>query len=230
MTDSLIKDAPYLLRNSQHLKASTQLGMPITRATGRLTRRLLFYMAQRLGMDVCFQCKEPILSVESFSIEHKQPWLDVSPNLFWDLSNVAFSHKRCNSSSARRNKIHCPDGMGWCYECGGFKPIGEFSRNKAMSNGYVRCCKYHTSLKKKSHWKTRERKTYTCIEADCANSVCREGSRCRKCARKQKPIRKGYKIDWPSRGELTTMLKTKSKSEIAARLGVSRTSVSNYLK
>jgi hypothetical protein len=35
--------------------------------------------------------------VKDFSIEHKQRWLDVDPALFWDLTNIAFSHFICNS-------------------------------------------------------------------------------------------------------------------------------------
>ena len=30
--------------------------------------------------------------IEDLSIEHKKPWLDEDPRLFWDMGNIAFSH------------------------------------------------------------------------------------------------------------------------------------------
>ena len=54
-------------------------------------------------MEICFQCKQPITTVETFSIEHKLPWLH-SPNpsqMYFDLENIAFSHLRCNIAANR---------------------------------------------------------------------------------------------------------------------------------
>jgi hypothetical protein len=41
---------------------------------------------------------------EDFSIDHKTPWLDTdSPvDLFFDLENIAYSHKGCNARAASR--------------------------------------------------------------------------------------------------------------------------------
>ena len=33
----------------------------------------------------------------------KKPWLDEDTRLFWDMGNIAFSHRSCNSSAARFN-------------------------------------------------------------------------------------------------------------------------------
>lgn len=71
-------------------------------ACNRLRKKLLFALAKELGRLTCLRCGEPIKNVGEFSIDHKQPWLDVDPDLFWSLRNVAFSHSSCNSSHGRR--------------------------------------------------------------------------------------------------------------------------------
>ena len=84
-------------------KKSKQLGMNHSTASGRLRKKILFMLIQRLKLDTCFQCKNLIVEVEDLSIEHKKPWLDEDPRLFWDMGNIAFSHRSCNSSAARFN-------------------------------------------------------------------------------------------------------------------------------
>ena len=83
-------------------KKEIQLGMSWTTATGRLTRLVLFQLVQKTSQDICFRCNEKILTIEELSIEHKNPWLDVSPSLFWDLENIAFSHSVCNKRAGRK--------------------------------------------------------------------------------------------------------------------------------
>ena len=76
-------------------------------ASARLKKQLMFSMARQLGQDVCFRCACHIETVEEFSVEHKLPWEGVSAELFWDLSNIAFSHLKCNTASGRRpNKVY----------------------------------------------------------------------------------------------------------------------------
>lgn len=70
--------------------------MPVGTAQGRLRQRLLFKLVVDAKLNNCFVCEEPIVSLETFSIEHKEPWLDENPDLFWDLDNIAFSHRSCN--------------------------------------------------------------------------------------------------------------------------------------
>lgn len=78
-----------------------QLGMPYGTAKAKLVKALMFKMAKRLNEDICFQCKEPILTIRELSIEHKIPWLHGDNKLFWDLDNIAFSHLSCNTRSCR---------------------------------------------------------------------------------------------------------------------------------
>ena len=72
------------------------LGMPISTARSRLVKSIMFSLLQRLGEDTCFKCGGKIVDINTLSIEHKLPWLRVSPELFWDLQNIAFSHVLCN--------------------------------------------------------------------------------------------------------------------------------------
>jgi len=84
-------------------KKAEQLGMPIGTAANRLRRMILFDLVRKLGLDTCIRCGLQIEEIEQFSIDHIEPWLDASPDLFWDLDNMGFAHKHCNSAAGRRN-------------------------------------------------------------------------------------------------------------------------------
>ncbi len=87
-------------------KKAKQLGMPFGTATNRLRKRVMFNLIQKSELDICFQCGEIIESVGDLSVEHKTPWMDSNNpvELFFDLSNIAFSHIKCNIGSARKEK------------------------------------------------------------------------------------------------------------------------------
>jgi 5-methylcytosine-specific restriction endonuclease McrA len=89
-----------LVRNKQ--KKEHQLGMPWTTATNRLNRIIMLSLAQQCGKNICFRCEEQITSVDDFTVDHKKSWLDVSPELFWSLENIAFSHSTCNKKAGRK--------------------------------------------------------------------------------------------------------------------------------
>ena len=77
-------------------------------ASGRLIKDLLFEFIKQNNI-VCYRCKKP-MTRDTFSIEHKVPWLDsYDPvGLFFDLNNISFSHLKCNIQAGRgnRKKIH----------------------------------------------------------------------------------------------------------------------------
>lgn len=84
-------------------KKSLQLGMNPSTAQGRLVKDILWSLVVETNKNSCVKCGE-LMSRETFSIEHVKPWLD-SDNpvgLFFDISNIAFSHLKCNISDARR--------------------------------------------------------------------------------------------------------------------------------
>jgi hypothetical protein len=81
-----------------------QLGMHPSTATSRLRKMLMFNFAQKLDLDICFQCGEKIKTVEELSVEHKVSWIHAEDpvKLFFDLDNIAFSHLKCNMGAARK--------------------------------------------------------------------------------------------------------------------------------
>lgn len=85
-----------------------QLGMNPSTASGRLLKDLLFKYAVASG-EKCFRCNEE-LTRETFSIEHKIPWLhsENPVELFFDLDNIAFSHLLCNIGNRRPSKYESP--------------------------------------------------------------------------------------------------------------------------
>ena len=88
---------------------AVQLGMSLGAARNILHKSILFNLVCKLEQNVCFQCGEPIINIDDFSIEHKQPWLHKvdCKELYFDLSNIAFSHLKCNIKSARKvNRIY----------------------------------------------------------------------------------------------------------------------------
>jgi hypothetical protein len=85
-------------------KATLQLGMNACTAQGRLQRRIMFMLVQKAGLDLCYRCGKRIERIEDFSIDHKHPWFDINPSLFWDLDNIAFSHLKCNTEARRKKR------------------------------------------------------------------------------------------------------------------------------
>ena len=82
---------------------SEQLGMSFGKAANRLRKKILFELVQETDRDICFKCGKRIKSIDDLSVEHKQPWLHSNhpKELFFDLSNIAFSHTFCNVREQR---------------------------------------------------------------------------------------------------------------------------------
>jgi hypothetical protein len=121
---------------SGNRKKGSQLGMPLGTAYAKLRKSILFKLVQQTGQDLCFQCGEKIKSIDDLSIEHKKPWLDNDPALFWNLENIAFSHLNCNIGAARKPlKIEWPKGQAWCARCKQMKQLQEFPPCKTKRRG-----------------------------------------------------------------------------------------------
>jgi hypothetical protein len=128
-----------------------QLGMSPGSATHKLTRNLLFRYIQQNHDDVCYRCGSKIETLASFSIEHKEPWRNSDPNLFWDLENISFAHKKCNIQAAQHigKRVIGPPGTSWCSNHKMFFPVDRFYKNRSMWNGLHRQCKEcHKNWKK----------------------------------------------------------------------------------
>jgi hypothetical protein len=136
---------------SKSERRANQLGMSYGTASGRLRKMILFDVLRKHSENKCFKCGELIESEKDLSIEHKQPWENKNPDLFWDLNNIAFSHMCCNiphvykGSGASLRKIG-PEGTSWCWQHKEFLPIGEFYTDSSNWNGlHSRCKSCHKS-------------------------------------------------------------------------------------
>jgi len=110
-----------------------QLGVSHTTAASKLKKMLLFNMVRRLGEDVCFRCGKRIEGADELSIEHKVPWLHSKDpiELFFDLDNIAFSHRKRNRPRPRKS----PQITLVCNECGmRFERLERYHR-KRMKRG-----------------------------------------------------------------------------------------------
>ena len=85
------------------LKKKEQLGMNPSTAANALKKSLMFHLAVKSEMDICFQCKKQIESSKELSVEHMTPWLDSEDpvGLYFDIDNLAFSHLKCNVGASR---------------------------------------------------------------------------------------------------------------------------------
>jgi len=83
-------------------KKTAQLGMSPSTASGRLVKDILFDFVEKSGYT-SYHCGEQ-MTRETFSIEHKVPWLDSEDpvGLFFALDNIHYSHLSCNARAARR--------------------------------------------------------------------------------------------------------------------------------
>jgi hypothetical protein len=129
--------------NTRKDRVIQQLGMPPGTAANRLRKNILFSFMKRLKEDVCFKCGACIERVEDLSIEHKLPWENRSPELFWDLNNIAFSHLYCNRQhvfGAQKLRKIGPEGTSWCSVCKNFLPPENFYKNRSTWSGVKKEC------------------------------------------------------------------------------------------
>ena len=144
-----------MLRRKEFMKASNikkneQLKIPFGTAMGRLRKNIMFDLVQKCGRDICIRCGQKIESVDVFSIDHLEPWLDYPENdneRFWNLDNIGFSHERCNTphripgpvGNSWSRKVG-PEGTLWCRGCQDFVVIEKIVKNASKWNGYDTEC------------------------------------------------------------------------------------------
>lgn len=117
----------------------TMLGMPVATATARLKKAMMFEMAVALERDNCLRCDKPIETAEELSVDHIQPWRYESAELFWDLTNVAFSHRACNKVDRPRRR-EGPEGTSWCCTHKAFLSEDAFGADINRWNGLSITC------------------------------------------------------------------------------------------
>ena len=112
-----------------------QLGMNPSTASNRLKKHLMYTLAIKLDMHWCYQCGAEIKDCDDFTVEHKTPWLHSEDprGLFFDIDNIAFSHKSCNYSASRVRKAKpCPSLTAYrngC-RCEGCRKVQSEARKK----------------------------------------------------------------------------------------------------
>jgi len=125
-------------------KKTQQLGMNPSTASGRLVKDILFKLAIDAGHK-CYRCGGD-LDRDTFSIEHKEPWLDSKDpkGLYFDQANIAFSHLKCNVGSARQNN----------------KGVITHGTNSGYDHHGCRCdlCKNAKSVRAKTTYNTPEKR------------------------------------------------------------------------
>jgi len=123
------------------------IGMSHASASRQLYRMILLKYLKKLGLNICFRCKKPIEDVETLSLDHKVDWMnhENAHALFWDINNIAFSHKKCNVRGIGDVVKNRPNGMEWCYGCKQYLSIEKFSANNSDKqrrsvHGYCKQC------------------------------------------------------------------------------------------
>jgi hypothetical protein len=130
-------------------RAVETLGMSHGAACNRLRKMVLFRQLEKHSDNICVRCNKEIESIDELSIEHIKPWEGRSAELFWDLSNVGFSHMACNLAdrATRQKEVGeklrrpVPDGTAWCFRCKSVKAKEDFGLDASRWNGLNKECK-----------------------------------------------------------------------------------------
>jgi hypothetical protein len=125
-------------------RIAAQLGMSQGAANNKLRKAIVFSLVQETRKDTCYKCGEKIQTVDDFSIEHKLPWEGRDSSLFWDLTNITFSHLACNRPHVRNANYplsrKCSENFLWCWQCQSCLSIDEFSKNAHRRSGREEIC------------------------------------------------------------------------------------------
>lgn len=93
-------------RKTYHLK-DNNLGIAWSTARSRLHKNIMFSLLKELNNNFCYRCGQKIENIDDFSVDHIIDWRykekEEAEKLFFDLSNIKYSHLGCNSKMARSN-------------------------------------------------------------------------------------------------------------------------------
>lgn len=77
--------------------------MPIGTAEKHLRKSIIHELAKQLGKGTCCRCNLEIEDPDDLAIIHVQDW-EEKPDLFWALTNVAFSHASCEATRSGKRQ------------------------------------------------------------------------------------------------------------------------------
>jgi hypothetical protein len=148
-------------KNNRIFKETVALGLPVSKASHTLKKRLFFNFLKQLNLDICYRCNNKILSAEELSVDHKIEWRYDKPELFWDLNNIAYSHRKCNKPRSRKGILQplyrkqCPSNESWCSGCKTCRSNLFFSRNvRGKADGLHYNCKQCDKIRK-DKWRNK---------------------------------------------------------------------------
>lgn len=137
-------------------RIAEQLGMPHGTANHYLRKQVLFKYIKLAGDNFCYKCGKEIISSDTLSIEHKEPWEGRDADLFWDLDNIAFSHVQCNRPHKYTERERDAHGNVWCPVCKQFKSLDSFSVNSLTRSGIRSECRECNTAAKRN-WRERRK-------------------------------------------------------------------------
>jgi hypothetical protein len=141
-----VASAPGSWKDNKLARREALLGMSFSTAVYRLQKIVLWDLLRQVGYTDCYRCSEP-MTFADFSLDHREPWENVSADLFWDPRNVEWSHLDCNqraSAAGRRRRSvirNSPLGMSWCSTHKSYLPIDRFSKARNSPNGVHSLCR-----------------------------------------------------------------------------------------
>lgn len=141
----------------QNDKKKAQLGISPGTAANRLKKSILFDLVNQLDVCWCYQCGARIDDIDTFTIEHKVPWLDSDnpQELYFDLGNIAFSHASCNYGAARKKRSNCPSISKYRRGCRCEGCKGAISDYKKKRREYLKEAKKNPSSRRGQSQKSR---------------------------------------------------------------------------
>lgn len=130
-------------KDGANKRRAEQLGMPYGTASNRLRKQIMFKYVVLVGDNFCYKCGAEIETVDELSVEHKLPWENRNSDLFWDLDNIAFSHRECNTPNKRNTWHRAIDEYGnyRCSGCKEFLPKTDFATAPSSNHGINSRCK-----------------------------------------------------------------------------------------
>jgi len=82
------------------------LGVHPGSAQRKLSKSIEFSLVIETGRDTCYRCGKKITKDQDFSVEHMKNWMSSENPIeaYYGLSNIAFSHRKCNKRNATQTK------------------------------------------------------------------------------------------------------------------------------
>lgn len=154
---------PYNKEASEQFRKKYSL--TVSSARSRLIKSIMFALLKESDQHYCYRCGEE-LELNSFTIEHVKPWAyqEDAWELYFDLSNIAFSHSKCNSAHTRRYTKHAiahrvkhfgatmtdpTNKTRKCSHCKTWKDFGLFVKNRSKTHGIAHICRKCRSIVRK---------------------------------------------------------------------------------